>query len=179
MGRGRGGTELAGSFVKGAVTMDERRWEQIRRIRERRQQLAAARAAQAAANGRQQLGEAMKQDAAVRGQAEARQRHAAVRPTSGGVSAADWRDRQQWSGELLRRLDDGRRLALLAHAEALQAQSAARVAQAGARRAAQAHDRARLAIERAQAAVRARAEAREEEQAEELAPQRWWHAIER
>jgi hypothetical protein len=165
--------------VSGATRIDDRRWEQIRRIRERRQRLAAARAAQAAADWRQRVGEAMKQEAAVRVQAEARQQHAASRPTASGVSAADWRDRHQWLGELQRRLDDGRRLALLAHAEAMHAQAAARVAQTSARRAAQAHDRAQQAIERAQAAMHARAEATEEQQAEELAPQRWWRALER
>jgi hypothetical protein len=159
--------------------MDDHRWERIRRIREHRQQLAAARAAQAAAGWRQRREEALKQDAAVQRQAEARQRHAGERPTASGVCAGEWHDRHRWSAELGRRLDDGRRLALLAHAEAMQAQRAARAAQAGARHAAQAHERAQEAIERLQAAARLRAEATEEQQAEDLAPQRWWHLRDR
>jgi len=154
--------------------LDNKRWQQIRQIRERRQKLAAARASQAAADWRTRQGEAQRQDDDVRAQAEARRRYGAARHATGSVSAADWRDSHQWSGELQRRIDDGRRLALLAHAEAMQAQITARAAQAGARRAAQDHDRAQQAIERAQARAAAAAELAEEQQIEDLAPPRWW-----
>ena len=156
--------------------LDDKRWQQIRQIRERRQRLAAARASQAAAAWRTRQGEAMRQDAEVQQQAAARQRHSAARrqPLGAALSAADWRDGHDWGGELQRRIDDSRRLALLAHAEAMQAQMFARGAQAGARRAAQEHDRAQQAIERAQARAVAAAEHAEEQQIEDLAPLRWW-----
>lgn len=157
---------------------DDKRWQQIRRIRERRQKLAAARAAQAASDWRMRQGEAQRQDAEVRQQTEARRRHGAARPVAGSsLSAADWRDGHAWSGALQRRIDDSRRLALLAHAEAMQAQITARAAQAGARRAAQDHDRAQQAIERAQSLAAAAAEQAEEQQIEDLAPPRWWRQI--
>ncbi|HEX5687934.1 MAG TPA: hypothetical protein VFY73_28285 [Ideonella sp.] len=158
--------------------LDDKRWQQIRQIRERRQRLAVARATQAAADWRTRQGEAQRQDAEVRQQADARLRHsAAQRQTRGAtLSAADWRDGHAWSGELQRRIDDGRRLALLAHAEAMQAQMFARGAQAGARRAAQDHDRAQQMIERAQARAAAAAQQAEEQQLEDLAPLRWWRS---
>jgi hypothetical protein len=158
--------------------LDDKRWQQIRQIRERRQRLAVARATQAAADWRTRQGEAQRQDAEVRQQADARLRHsAAQRQTRGAtLSAADWRDGHAWSGELQRRIDDGRRLALLAHAEAMQAQMFARGAQAGARRAAQDHDRAQQMIERAQARAAAAAQQAEEQQLEDLAPMRWWRS---
>lgn len=159
--------------------MDDPRWEQIRRIRERRQRLAAARATQAAADWRTRQGEAWRQDAEARRQADARRLHGAAWREAGpaglaGRSAADWRDGHDWAGALQRRVDDSRRLALLAHAEAAQAQVGARQAQAGARRAAQAHDRAEQAIERARARAQAAAQQAEEQQIEDLAPPRWW-----
>ena len=42
--------------------LDNKRWQQIRQIRERRQKLAAARASQAAADWRTRQGEAQRQD---------------------------------------------------------------------------------------------------------------------
>jgi hypothetical protein len=152
--------------------IDSRRWEQIRQIRERRQRLAAARAAQAAADWQQLQHLAQQQDAAVREQADARRRHGRARVV--GASAADWRESYQWSGELQRRIDDGGRLALLSHAEAMQAQLSARAAQTGARRAAHERDRAQQAIERAEARAEAAAQQSEERLLEDLALQRWW-----
>jgi len=156
--------------------MDDPRWEQIRLIRERRQRLAAARATQAAADWRTRQGEAWRQDAETRQQADARRQHGTAWREAGptGRSAADWRDGHDWAGALQRRVDDSRRLALLAHAEAAQAQVGARQAQAGARRAAQAHDRAEQAIEHGRARAQAAAQQAEEQQIEDLAPPRWW-----
>jgi hypothetical protein len=158
---------------------DDHRWAQIKALRERRQRLAAARATQAASEWGARQAAAQRQDAETAQQADVRQRHSqAQRQQRGaGVSAADWRQGDAWAGALQRRIDDSRRLALLAHAEAMQAQRAARTAQAGARRAAQDRDRAQQAIERAQASAQARATRAEEEQIEDLAPLRWWRGV--
>lgn len=165
--------------MSGMNAREERRWQQIRRIRQRRRQLAAARASQTAAEWRHRQGEALRQETEVQQRAQARLRHAATRrQQAGGFSAAEGREGQAWSGELQRRIDDGRRLALLAHAEARQAQITARTAQAGARRAAQDHDRAQQAIDRARARAEAAAEHAEEQQIEDLAPLRWWQRFE-